>query len=84
MKIAINGLGRIGRPVLKLALEKGIKVVAINDLVDPRTLAYMLKYDSVYGNFKGKIEAGKGCLKVNGPPISRTVSLSIKHLSFPS
>lgn len=69
MKIAINGLGRIGRPVLKIALERGIKVAAINDLTDPRTLAYLMKYDSVYGNFKGKIEAGKGFLKINNKKI---------------
>jgi glyceraldehyde 3-phosphate dehydrogenase len=69
MKIAINGLGRIGRPVLKIALERGVKVVAINDLTDPKTLAYLLKYDSVYGNFNGKIESGRDFLKINGKKI---------------
>ena len=69
MKIAINGLGRIGRPVLKIALEKGIKVAAINDLTSPRVLAYLLKYDSVYGNYRGRVEAGKDFIKINGKRI---------------
>ncbi len=69
MKIAINGLGRIGRPVLKVALEMGIKVAAINDLTSPRVLAYLLKYDSVYGNFQGKIGSGRDFLKINGKKI---------------
>jgi len=70
MKVAINGLGRIGRPVLKLCLEKGIDVVAINDLCDEETLAYLLKYDSVYGNYDKKVEAGKGFLKINNKKIA--------------
>jgi len=70
MKVAINGLGRIGRPVLKLCLEKGIDVVAINDLADVETLAYLLKYDSVYGNYNKKVEAGKDFLKINGKKIA--------------
>ena len=55
MKVAINGLGRIGRAVLKICLEKGIKVVAVNDLTEPETLAYLIKHDSVYGGFDKKI-----------------------------
>ena len=67
MKVAINGLGRIGRAVLKICLEKGIKVVAVNDLTDPKTLAYLMKYDSVYGRYDKKIqvvdkEPAKCCL----------------------
>ncbi len=69
MKIAINGLGRIGRPVLKICLEKGIDVVAVNDLADAKNLAYLLKYDSVYGNYNKKVEAGKDFLKINGKKI---------------
>lgn len=64
MKVAINGLGRIGRTVLKLCLERGIKVVAVNDLTDTRELAYLLKYDSVYGNYDKKIEVGEDYLKI--------------------
>jgi len=64
MKVAINGLGRIGRAVLKICLERGIKVVAINDLTDAKTLAYLLKHDSVYGIFNKKIEVEKDFLKL--------------------
>ena len=70
MKVAINGLGRIGKAFLKIALERGIDVVAINDLVDTKTLAYLMKYDSVYGNYKEKVEAGEGFIKVAGKKIS--------------
>ncbi len=69
MRVAINGLGRIGRPVLKIALEKGIDVVAVNDLTSPENLAYLLKYDSVYGNYDKKVEAGKNFLKINNKKI---------------
>lgn len=68
-KIAINGLGRIGRVVLKIAIDKGLNVVAVNDLVDVKTLVYFLKYDSVYGPYSEKIEAGEGFIKVNGKKI---------------
>src|SRR3989338_9013973 len=69
MKVAINGLGRIGKAFLKIALEKGINVLAVNDLVDTKTLAYLMKYDSVYGVYDGKIEAGEGFIKINGKKI---------------
>src|SRR4030043_438424 len=61
MKIAINGFGRIGRPALKISLEKeNIEVVAINDLTDDKTLAHLLKYDSSYGIYGKSVEAGNG------------------------
>jgi glyceraldehyde 3-phosphate dehydrogenase len=56
MRVAINGFGRIGRLILRRALEKKIKVVAINDLTDINTLAHLFKYDSVYGIYKGKVK----------------------------
>ncbi|MFP4330722.1 MAG: glyceraldehyde 3-phosphate dehydrogenase NAD-binding domain-containing protein, partial [Spirochaetaceae bacterium] len=56
MKIAINGFGRIGRNVFKIALEQGIEVIAINDLTNTKTLAHLLKYDSTQGKFEGKVE----------------------------
>ena len=68
-KVAINGCGRIGRTFLKIALEKGVNVVAVNDLLDPKTLAYFMKYDSVYGNLKVNIEAGDNFIKINGKKI---------------
>jgi len=69
MKVAINGMGRIGRNVFKIGLEKGINIVAINDLTDIKTLVYLLKYDSVYGNYDKKIEAGKDFIKVGNKKI---------------
>lgn len=66
-KIAINGFGRIGRAAFKIALaKKGAQVVAINDLTDTRTLAYLLRYDSVYGQFPGKVSYDANHLIVNG------------------
>jgi glyceraldehyde 3-phosphate dehydrogenase len=65
-KVAINGLGRIGRAFLKLA--KGIKIVGINDLIPPSNLAYLLKHDSVYGNYN-KVSYGKDFIKIKGNKI---------------
>ncbi|MBU3913829.1 MAG: type I glyceraldehyde-3-phosphate dehydrogenase [Nanoarchaeota archaeon] len=65
VKIAINGFGRIGRSFFKIALERGMEVVAINDLTSPDVLAYLLKYDSVYGNYEKKVELGNGFLIVD-------------------
>ncbi|MFA6422529.1 MAG: type I glyceraldehyde-3-phosphate dehydrogenase [Candidatus Buchananbacteria bacterium] len=66
-KIAINGFGRIGRAAFKIALsKKNIQIVAINDLTDSKTLAYLLKYDSVYGRFDKKIGYDASNLIVNG------------------
>ncbi|OGJ18881.1 type I glyceraldehyde-3-phosphate dehydrogenase [Candidatus Pacearchaeota archaeon RBG_13_36_9] len=64
MRVAINGLGRIGRPVLKLCLQNRIKVVAVNDLATPEVLAYLLKYDSVYGRYTEKVTYGENYIKV--------------------
>jgi len=69
MRIAINGLGRIGKLALRASLDKGINVIAINDIADTRTLAYLIKYDSVYGKYDKRIEAGKDFLKINGKKI---------------
>ncbi|MFN3301688.1 MAG: type I glyceraldehyde-3-phosphate dehydrogenase [Patescibacteria group bacterium] len=68
-KIAINGFGRIGRPTFKIALEKGLDIVAINDLTDTKTLAYLLKYDSLYGRYEKEIDFDKENLIVNGRKI---------------
>lgn len=69
VKVAINGLGRIGKAFLKLGLEKGVDIVAVNDLVDTKTMIYLLKYDSVFGNYNAKLEAGEGFIKINGKKI---------------
>lgn len=66
IRVAINGFGRIGRITFRALLEKkNISVVAINDLTDPITLAHLLKYDSVHGNFPGEVTAGVDFLMVN-------------------
>jgi glyceraldehyde 3-phosphate dehydrogenase len=70
LRVAINGFGRIGRMVFRAALrEKGIEIVAINDLTDAKTLAHLLKYDSVHGAFDAKVEANGDELVVNGNAI---------------
>ena len=57
-RVAINGFGRIGRGVLRAAVERGadIEIVAVNDVADAATLAHLLAYDSVYGRFPGAVE----------------------------
>jgi glyceraldehyde 3-phosphate dehydrogenase len=73
IKIGINGFGRIGRMVFRAVAKEpefsDIEVVAINDLLDPDYLAYMLKYDSVHGNFPGDVAVAGGNLVVNGKSI---------------
>lgn len=69
VKVAINGLGRIGRVFLKIALDRKIDIVAINDLANIQSLVYLIKYDSVYGNYPGKIEAGKDFIEINNKKI---------------
>ena len=71
IKIAINGFGRIGRPVLKIILDNHpeLEVVAINDLTDTATLAHLLKYDSVYGIYNREIGSDKDHLIVDGRQI---------------
>ena len=65
--IAINGFGRIGRAAFKIALaNRKIKIAALNDLTDTKTLAYLLKYDSAYGRFKGSVGYDAQHLIVNG------------------
>jgi glyceraldehyde 3-phosphate dehydrogenase len=74
IKIGINGFGRIGRNVLRSALQNfsDIEVVAINDLLEPDYLAYMLKFDSVHGRFDGEVSVDGGTLIVNGKRIRLT------------
>ncbi|WP_439115037.1 type I glyceraldehyde-3-phosphate dehydrogenase [Hydrogenophaga sp.] len=74
IKIGINGFGRIGRNVLRSAIQNfaDIEVVAINDLLEPDYLAYMLQYDSVHGRFKGTVKVEGGNIVVNGKTIRLT------------
>jgi len=67
LKVAINGFGRIGRPSFKIILERNdMEVVAINDLADAESLAYVLKYDSAYGIYNKEVKAEEGKLIVDG------------------
>ncbi len=74
IKVGINGFGRIGRMVLRAAVRdfSDIEVVGINDLLEPDYLAYMLKYDSVHGNFKGEVSVEGSTMVVNGKKIRLT------------
>jgi glyceraldehyde 3-phosphate dehydrogenase len=75
IKLGINGFGRIGRNVLRAAVQNfknDIEIVAINDLLEPDYLAYMLQYDSVHGRFKGEVTVEGNTLIVNGKKIRLT------------
>ncbi|MCX6134041.1 MAG: type I glyceraldehyde-3-phosphate dehydrogenase [Ignavibacteriales bacterium] len=72
VKVGINGFGRIGRQVLKAIRDKypnTLEVVAINDIGDLKTMAHLLKYDSNYGRFNGKVEVGEGTLIIDGKTV---------------
>jgi glyceraldehyde 3-phosphate dehydrogenase (phosphorylating) len=70
IKVGINGFGRIGRNVLRTALkDPNLEFVAVNDLTDPKTLAHLLKYDSILGNLPNKITAGADCIQIDGKSI---------------
>ena len=70
MRVAINGFGRIGRAVFKICVERGVNVVAINDLQESKTLSYLLKYDSVYGRYKKEVNYGKDYLRIDNKKIN--------------
>ncbi|MFM2209024.1 MAG: hypothetical protein RIQ96_667, partial [Pseudomonadota bacterium] len=74
IKVGINGFGRIGRNVLRSAVQNfpDIEIVGINDLLEPQYLAYMLQYDSVHGRFKGEVSVEGNTLIVNGKKIRLT------------
>ena len=70
IRIAINGFGRIGRSLTRaLQQHNNIEIVAINDLADAKTLAHLLKYDSVHGQFNGEISANENSISINGKAI---------------
>jgi glyceraldehyde 3-phosphate dehydrogenase len=84
IKIGINGFGRIGRMVFRAAIanHSDIEVVGINDLLEPDYLAYMLKYDSVHGRFKGDIAVDGNTLVVNGKKIRLTAERDPANLKW--
>ena len=70
IKVGINGFGRIGRNVLRASLkDPNLEFVAVNDLTDPKTLAHLLKYDSVLGNLPNQVSAGNDCVIIDGKNI---------------
>src|SRR4030081_1433533 len=70
IKVGINGFGRIGRNVFRASLnDSNLDFVAVNDLTDPKTLAHLLKYDSILGNLPNKISAGPDSITVDGKTI---------------
>lgn len=84
-KVAINGFGRIGRMVFRSAVQNfanDIQIVGINDLLDPEYLAYMLKYDSVHGRFKGDVKVEGNHLVVNGNKIRLTAEKDPANLKW--
>jgi glyceraldehyde 3-phosphate dehydrogenase len=81
-KVGINGFGRIGRLVFRAALKRGLDIVAINDLIEPDYMAYMLKYDSTHGRFDGTVEVKDGHLVVNGKTIRITAERDPANLKW--
>src|SRR5260370_13027773 len=70
VKVGINGFGRIGRNVLRTAIDdSSLEFVAVNDLTSPATLAHLLKYDSILGNLKHDIKATADSIVINGKPV---------------
>ena len=85
VKLGINGFGRIGRMVFRAAVENfpnDIEIVGINDLLDPDYLAYMLKYDSVHGAFKGDVAVEGNYLLVGGKKIRLTAEMDPANLKW--
>ena len=84
IKVGINGFGRIGRMVFRAVAKdfKDIEIVAINDLLDPEYLAYMLKYDSVHGRFNGDIKVDGGNMIVDGKKIRLTAERDPANLKW--
>ena len=83
IKVGINGFGRIGRLAFRSSVTReNVQVVAINDLLDVDYLAYMLKYDSVHGNFDGTVDVKNGMLVVNGNEIRITAERDPENLKW--
>src|SRR5512138_2493903 len=84
IKVGINGFGRIGRMVFRAVAKdfKDIEIVAINDLLEPEYLAYMLKFDSVHGRFNGEVKVEGGNMVVNGKKIRLTAERDPANLKW--
>ena len=84
VKVGINGFGRIGRNYFRALLQQGadLEVVAVNDLTDTKTLAHLLKYDSIMGRFDGEVSAAEGSITVNGKEIKVLAERDPKNLPW--
>ena len=83
IRVGINGFGRIGRLVFRAAQERNdIEIVGINDLIDVEYMAYMLRYDTMHGQFKGSVEVKDGKLVVNGKSIRVTAEKDPANLKW--
>ncbi|MCK5086656.1 MAG: type I glyceraldehyde-3-phosphate dehydrogenase, partial [Melioribacteraceae bacterium] len=83
VKVGINGFGRIGRLVFRRGLELGnVEFVGINDLTDAKTLAHLLKYDSVHGRFNGEVSSDGDEIIVNGNRIKITAERDPANLNW--
>ncbi len=84
VRVAINGFGRVGRCFLRSAVgrDSTLEIVAVNDLVDERTLTHLLKYDSVFGRFPGEVNAVDGGIEVDGRAIRALAESDARHLPW--
>ena len=82
-RIAINGFGRIGRNILRATINVNeFEIVAVNDITDAKTLAHLLKYDSVFGVFDAEIEVRENAIAVNGKEIRITAERDPSQLQW--
>ncbi len=84
IKVGINGFGRIGRMIVRAAIDKksNIEFIAVNDLTDPKTLAHLFKYDSVIGNFKGEVSYDSNSITINGKKIKVLSEKALENLKW--
>ena len=85
VKVGINGFGRIGRNIFRTAIgDADIDFVAVNDITDTRTLAHLLKYDSVLGNLDSDVKAGEDSINVDGKSIKGFKERDPGKIDWPS
>jgi glyceraldehyde 3-phosphate dehydrogenase len=83
LRVAVNGFGRIGRNFLRTSIGYGdVQIVAINDLTDAKTLAHLLKYDSVHGAFDREVNVGEGTLIIDGKEVKVAVETAPEKLPW--
>lgn len=83
IKIAINGFGRIGRCVARIVMnDPAVELVGINDLTSADQLAFLFKYDTVHGGYKGQVEAGEGNITIDGKAIRVTAIRNPEELPW--